>query len=167
MKKYYFFVLVLLISIISCSRDEVEPSNLTLLTDNGVKSWLVVKLEVDGVAQPSDCSSDDIFTFELYNEDTEATKYTIEDNLVACVIIDDYIVSEGTWRLNNKGNRITLVQRDNFVIIDENNQQEEASDFVNQVFDIVEISESILVLQATDESNEFDPKVVTYTLREF
>ena len=150
---------------LGCSNDEVEPSVLTLLTDNETKSWRVIEIETNGILDETNCQRDDIYTFTLFDETTEDRYFRVEENLISCDDYDSYEKESGSWRINNKGNRLTLIIREDFEGSGNNN--ETISDFFNITVDIVEISESRLVLRQYDEWNSFDPEVSTITLTEF
>lgn len=154
----------LLISL-GCSGDEVEPSVLTLLTNNGTKSWRVVEMKINGELDQTDCQRDDIYTFTLFDESTEQTFFRIEENLISCEFEYEYEKASGSWRINNKGNRLTLLIRDEYEDFDDS--EEINTDFYNLTLDIVEISDSKLVLRQFDEWNEFAPEIYTITLNEF
>ena len=105
MKSIYFSIVTCALLLGSCSQKELDPTVMTLLTDNDVKSWQIVKVEVDGINE-FPCRNDDIFVFQLFDEELELPYWQLQDNYVAC--FEEYITFDGFWRLNNRGDLLTL-----------------------------------------------------------
>jgi hypothetical protein len=155
MRKLNYIALFLMsCTLWSCSNDTVEPSNLTLLTNNDSKSWRVSEYKLNGEINTTDCESDDIWTFVLFDESKNGQPgFVIEDNFIACN--QDYSV-EGIWRINNKGNRITLTVPLDVSVSDGFN--------VNLVLEIIELSDSKLVIkQFQEDLYGFKIDVLEYT----
>lgn len=140
MKARIYIVFLLVALALGCQKKELEPTVLTLLTDNDVKSWQTVAIETDGI-NDEPCRNDDIFVFSLFDDELELPYWQIQDNLVACSSSDQsYIIGEGFWRINNQQDRLTLTLG-----------RPGEGDNINLVFNIEYITESELRLRTEIE----------------
>lgn len=141
MKNKLYILLAGLIVITACSKEELEPSVMTLLTANSTKSWQTVDIITDG-DNDYPCRNDDIFVFTLFDEDLGLPAWEIQDNFISCDFGNEstYLTDAGFWRLNNQQNRLTLTSG-----------TPTDGDNINYIYYIEEITETSLRLRVDTE----------------
>ena len=141
MKRIAAVYIALIALIIGC-QESVSPysDNIRLLTSNTKKVWSVVAVESADEAEGINCEEDDILTLELFDEKRNQPSFSLADGFVKCDFSESSnVTDEGTWRLNNAQTRIILTS-----VIGELR--------INNLYDIIELSERKMILRRTEES---------------